>query len=185
MRLIDADALMAEINEVLEHNKTLIDEWLSNIVTDAIDNAPTIEPSGDSIRCGDCKWYKICEYFDPHNASCRINQTHEIRTETHECVQETHDSDLISRAEAHKAICRLCSDYERCEYNIGKTCYRAREQNAIDKVPSVSAERVGEWIRVGHDIWECSICHQDVMTKDIECYNYCHRCGAEMKGGKE
>lgn len=59
-----------------------------------------------------------------------------------EYYPQTEPSDLISRAEAHKAICRLCSDYERCEYNIGKTCYRAREHNAIDRVPSVSAERV-------------------------------------------
>ena len=41
----------------------------------------------------------------------------------------------------------------------------------------------GEWIRVGHDIYECSICHQNVMTKDIDCYSYCHRCGVRMKGG--
>ena len=41
----------------------------------------------------------------------------------------------------------------------------------------------GEWIRVGHDIYECSICHQNVMTKDIDCYSYCHRCGAKMQNG--
>ena len=32
--------------------------------------------------------------------------------------------------------------------------------NMIDKAPTVSAEAVpGEWIRVGHDIYECSLCH--------------------------
>ena len=30
--------------------------------------------------------------------------THEIRTETHECVKETHDTDLISRADAIEAV---------------------------------------------------------------------------------
>ena len=31
-------------------------------------------------------------------------ETHDIRTETHECVKETHDSDLISRADAIERI---------------------------------------------------------------------------------
>lgn len=31
-------------------------------------------------------------------------ETHEIRTETHACVKETHDTDLISRADAIEAV---------------------------------------------------------------------------------
>jgi hypothetical protein len=49
-------------------------------------------------------------------------------------------------------------------------------------IPSAEAVQ-GEWIRVGHDIYECSLCHQNVMTKDIDCYSYCHRCGASMRNG--
>ena len=53
-------------------------------------------------------------------------------------------------------------------------------------IEALSADAVqGEWIRVGHDIYECSLCHQNVMTKDIDCYSFCHRCGARMKGGAE
>ena len=33
--------------------------------------------------------------------------THDIRTETHACVKDTHDSDLISRAEANNEICEV------------------------------------------------------------------------------
>ena len=44
----------------------------------------------------------------------------------------------------------------------------------------------GEWNRVGADIWECSQCKQLVQTRDIDCYKFCHRCGARMgKGGDE
>ena len=62
----------------------------------------------------------------------------------------------------------------------------AEERSSVQKyIDSISTEVVqGEWIRVGHDIYECSLCHQNVMTKDIDCYAYCHRCGAKMhKGG--
>ena len=47
-------------------------------------------------------------------------------------------------------------------------------------LPSAEAVK-GKWIRVGHDIYECSRCHQNVMTKDIDCYSYCHGCGASMQ----
>lgn len=29
-------------------------------------------------------------------------------------------------------------------------------------------------------IYECSECHGNVMTSDIECYKFCHHCGADM-----
>ena len=41
----------------------------------------------------------------------------------------------------------------------------------------------GEWKRVSPAyIYACSECGGNVMTQDIECYKYCHQCGAEMKG---
>lgn len=61
----------------------------------------------------------------------------------------------------------------------------AKQLEAIDmaqKALSIDAVQ-GEWVRVGHDIYECSLCHQNVMTKDIDCYSYCHRCGASMQNG--
>lgn len=63
----------------------------------------------------------------------------------------------------------------------GKTKLKA-EDWVYDDTPSAEAVQ-GEWIRVGHDIYECSLCHQNVMTKDIDCYSFCHRCGARMRGG--
>ena len=41
--------------------------------------------------------------------------------------------------------------------------------------------RHGKWIKIHpQDIYECSECHQNVMTSDIECYKFCHHCGARM-----
>lgn len=49
-------------------------------------------------------------------------------------------------------------------------------------IEALSVEpKTGRWIRVGYDIYECSLCHQNVMTKDIDCYSYCHGCGAKME----
>ena len=55
-------------------------------------------------------------------------------------------------------------------------------QQIIKPLP-FTGRATGEWRRVGHDIYECSLCHQNVMTKDIDCYSYCYRCGAKMEGG--
>lgn len=46
----------------------------------------------------------------------------------------------------------------------------------------------GKWTQISPaKIYECSECHQVVMTSDIESYLYCHHCGADMrfKGGRE
>ena len=41
--------------------------------------------------------------------------------------------------------------------------------------------RHGKWIRVSPaKIYECSECGQNVCTGDIECYRFCHQCGARM-----
>ena len=44
--------------------------------------------------------------------------------------------------------------------------------------------KTGHWKRIGYDIYECSICGQNVMTGDICAYRHCHGCGAHMKGGE-
>lgn len=41
--------------------------------------------------------------------------------------------------------------------------------------------KAGHWIRIGYDIYECSICGQNVMTGDICAYKHCHGCGARME----
>ena len=41
--------------------------------------------------------------------------------------------------------------------------------------------KTGHWKRIGYDIYECSICGQNVMTSDICAYRHCHGCGAKME----
>ena len=122
--------------------------------------------------------------------------THEIHTETHECVKETHDSDLISRADAleqmAQAVCGL--HYEDCEADNCSCSYIGR----ILDLPSVSAERVGEWIRKEEELndcdghrayywYECSECEarppKDQWKNEWHS-PYCPNCGARMENKK-
>ena len=41
----------------------------------------------------------------------------------------------------------------------------------------------GKWKQISPaNIFKCSVCHGHIMTSDIECYNFCHHCGADMRG---
>ena len=122
----------------LKHNRMTFFNHITESPNEVVE---TDDEVIESVRCEECEWFKNCEYFKKPPCT---KQTEPSDLMSHEEAWNTIESDLISRADAHKAICRLCSDYERCEYSIGKTCYRAREHNAIDKVPSVSADRPTE-----------------------------------------
>ena len=97
-------------------------------------------------------------------------------------------SDYISRQDAIDAIELSMTVFVFDEMTIKEVLKEIADNtkeiaiSRIKHLPSADAVH-GEWIRVGHDIYECSLCHQNVMTKDIDCYSYCHRCGAKMKGG--
>ena len=44
----------------------------------------------------------------------------------------------------------------------------------------------GKWIQISPArIYECSECGINMMTDDIECYKWCHGCGAEMEADNE
>ena len=90
------------------------------------------------------------------------------------------------------AISALSADAVQIPIKLEKRYPESKDEDITDAfmrgylAGRSSAEAVhGEWIRVGHDIYECSLCHQNVMTKDIDCYSYCHRCGARMKTESE
>ena len=43
----------------------------------------------------------------------------------------------------------------------------------------------GKWLKISPaGIYECSECHQNVKTGDIEVYLFCHHCGVRMDGFK-
>ena len=65
--------------------------------------------------------------------------------------------------------------------------YNALSVKAIKDLPSAQPQRIkGKWVRISPaGIYECSICGKNVMTSDIDAYDFCHGCGADMRRGKE
>lgn len=60
---------------------------------------------------------------------------------------------------------------------VGKVC---------DALTIEPEREIGEWIKISPaGIYECSKCGQNVMTSDIDCYLFCHGCGANMRGDKK
>lgn len=56
----------------------------------------------------------------------------------------------------------------------------------IEKSPTIDPVRKGKWIKISPaGIYECSECGQNVMTSDIDVYQWCHGCGAKMEEGEE
>ena len=83
-------------------------------------------------------------------------------------------SDYIKREDAEKLFdeYRPMMAIKTCEYGI-----------ELKKIPSadVAPVRHGRWIKISPaGIYECSECGKNVMTSDIEAYEYCHGCGAIM-----
>ena len=101
-------------------------------------------------------------------------------------------SDLISRADAVKAIKghdeRTKTD-TLDDTDIGYSAGLDMAIEIVNKMPSVSAERVGVWIK-GDDILDntfiisCSVCGEGMYAhyNDEKYPNYCCNCGAKLKG---
>ena len=92
-------------------------------------------------------------------------------------------NDAISRQAVNilvDELARAISD-ERCCISRGRSTATIM-QDILD-LPSVKPQepKTGHWKRIGYDIYECSICGQNVMTGDICAYRHCHGCGAKME----
>lgn len=60
----------------------------------------------------------------------------------------------------------------------------AKEREALDLAIKEleQARPIGKWKKISPaKIYECTNCYQMIMTDDIDCYNYCHQCGADMR----
>lgn len=56
----------------------------------------------------------------------------------------------------------------------------------LDCVGRLAERKKGHWAKISPaNIYECSKCGKNVMTNDISEYNFCHGCGADMRGEKE
>lgn len=76
-------------------------------------------------------------------------ETHEIRTETHACVKETHDTDLISRADAIEAVRKELVCDGRHETH-DKTC-RFIADVLLSALPSADAVPQSEQYKKGFE----------------------------------
>lgn len=66
------------------------------------------------------------------------------------------------------------------EDDMDKALYNFAHYHLV--TTSSAQPRKGKWIKISPaNIYECSVCGQNVMTNDIEAYRFCHGCGAEME----
>lgn len=81
-----------------------------------------------------------------------------------------HDEDCIFKgtSDTHN----ICEDF------VGEIRVPIPAYNYDSEVHKI---HLGEWKRIGYDIYECSKCGQNVQTSDIRAYKYCHGCGSKMK----
>ena len=101
------------------------------------------------------------------------------------------DCDLISRAEVKRTIRDVWINKGHIPIEFDP--FLAIAMDDINNIPSVSSERVGEWIVVSDGygngtayICECSVCGDTVWVyKDNKRkWSYCPNCGAKMKGAE-
>ena len=64
------------------------------------------------------------------------------------------------------------------------------EYRVIKGISETKAEAIpvrhGKWVKISPaNIYECSKCGKNVMTNDISEYNFCHGCGADMRGERK
>ena len=95
------------------------------------------------------------------------------------------DGDMISRKMAIDAINNCyCGGEDSC----GEPwIYEDDAIKAVEQLPSAQPERKkGKWIKISPaNIYECSECGKNVMTDDISAYDFCHGCGADMRGDSD
>ena len=174
--------------EALSAEKHQLSKETSTIKVDTSTNTPTNKPTDlisredialafDKTYCEHCREEKN----DHNGVKCRacwvddaLDVVDSVRSRCE--VDAKLDSDLISRDELRKAFCRI---------NDLRTLSLGKVGEIIDSVPSVSAERVGEWKRKlvhftdgshGYRL-QCSVCGEEWLTDTP----YCPNCGARME----
>ena len=211
MRLIDADALSKDLEKRWNVNDD--QDFCNKEVWHALEEAPTIEPSGDIIsrqdaikRFGeDGTWLErqgvtaltmveakqravdILEQL-PSAETPTISQKHQLSEETSTNTSTNTSTDLISRESV------------LAEFRDGRDVYDIME--SIEQLPSAPDSRQrGEWVRLEreenvHDLhgvptwgvnYMCDKC--GFITTAIQDhfgqYRWCPSCGADMRGEEE
>lgn len=122
-----------------------------------------------------------CPYWDLNAGTCRKTEAPENNSKL------VNSDDLIKKLKEHfnfyvEAYDRIKNmpDIEKARIDEISNCIAA----IVNEKPIMKI-KTGRWKRISPAvIYECSECGQNVMTGDIECYRFCHGCGAKMEGVK-
>lgn len=172
MRLIDADALLAEYDRV--------HVGPPGGARKLIEDAPEVPPKVVAeIKIDGEELQKAVDEAVEH-----------IKAELFENSEQL---DTISRAEAIDAL-RTCYETETISMDDGDEYINYGDAVAeIEQLPSAQPERVkGHWIEIAssNHTYKCSVCGRLLVNimdgKDnvAKNYPYCH-CGADMRGEKD
>ena len=96
------------------------------------------------------------------------------------------DKDTISRKAAIDAVnCVMIMKGIRSGKSVAAEAVESAKSIIADNIrqlPPAQPKR-GKWIKISPaNIYECSECGKHVMTNDICAYDFCHGCGADMRG---
>lgn len=110
-------------------------------------------------------WIWSCSYRNSGDGNCSAVYG-EVKG------NQTADYDTISR----QAVKELLNNNE-LPYHINPVLWKD-----LNELPPIQPKR-GKWIKISPaNIYECSECGKSVMTNDICAYDFCHGCGADMRG---
>lgn len=54
---------------------------------------------------------------------------------------------------------------------------------SIENAPTIEPRKKGKWIEYDNSHCECPFCHEEwsYFDNEVECFNYCPNCGADMR----
>ena len=122
-----------------------------------------------------------CDFWDLEAGTCRKT---EVPVNNSKLVNS---DDLIKKlkehfnfyVEAYDGIKNM-PDIEKARIDEISNCIAA----IVNEKPIMTI-KTGQWKRISPaGIYECSECGQNVMTGDIECYQFCHEKKKKMEGVK-
>lgn len=118
------------------------------------------------------EWCTDCKEYDQEKHCCH-RWSKVIRNTVEEMKQQPCE-DCISRQ-------AVLDKKELVKLDDGQSFYCISPEDVETLPPVTPQPKIGHWIKISPaEIYECDICGQHVMTKDICAYKYCHGCGAKM-----